>query len=175
MTSKPRWCVRSHNASLEGQSLRSIARDLNEREVKPARSDAWTLNTIKSLMLRPSITGLRSHKGEIIGEANWEAIIDRKDFEKLTAILTNPLRRPPAPSRSYPLHFPSSTGRTTCFGICHPKAVHIQTQVHRLNHTLGKFVQRKLVRPLGIHRQDSDSPSYCRGLLGGYETRILGS
>jgi hypothetical protein len=70
---------------LRGESLRSIAMDWNDRGIKPTggnstraedkRADQrdgaapWHRSMIRRVLMSPRITGLKEHRGEIVGEA----------------------------------------------------------------------------------------------------------
>jgi hypothetical protein len=60
---------------LKGESLNRIAHDLNERGVQPTGSDEWTVTTLRSLIGSPRLAGLRVHRGEIVGQAEWKPIL----------------------------------------------------------------------------------------------------
>jgi site-specific DNA recombinase len=62
---------------LRGESLRSIVMDWNERGVKTVGSGKWQGSMIRRVLMSPRIAGLKEHRGEIVGEATWPAIIDR--------------------------------------------------------------------------------------------------
>lgn len=85
---------------LSGKSLRQIAKDLNNREIPTVTGKTWRVTTLKSMLTGAHITGLRVHHGEIVGEGNWEPILDRATWEQIRAILGDPRRhqtgRPPA-------------------------------------------------------------------------------
>ena len=78
---------------LEGESLRSIAIDLNSRGIPTATGSQWQVTTLRTMLTGPHTAGLRVHHGEIVGEANWEPILDRATFERLRLILGDPRRR----------------------------------------------------------------------------------
>jgi DNA invertase Pin-like site-specific DNA recombinase len=69
----------------DGYSMRSIAADLNRREVpSPSGSGRWNPTVIRAMIIRPSQAGLRTRsvkeKGrgerhEIVGPARWEPIL----------------------------------------------------------------------------------------------------
>lgn len=78
---------------LAGHGYRTIARDLNERQVPNSigytagqtmpdgkTSRGWTPATILSMLKRPSIMGKRSHRGKIIDAGGWEPIVDPADW-----------------------------------------------------------------------------------------------
>src|SRR6266536_460308 len=38
--------------------------------------------TLRRVLTNPRMAGLRVHRGEVIGEASWEPVISRGDFER---------------------------------------------------------------------------------------------
>jgi site-specific DNA recombinase len=83
----------AHRA-LAGESLRSIAKDLIGRSVgSPGRSGTWNTTTLRQLLLRPSVAGLRQHRGQIIGRLNVPPVIDEDTRTRLVILLTDPSRR----------------------------------------------------------------------------------
>ena len=60
---------------------------------------------IRRVLMSPRIAGLKDHRGEIVGEATWPAIIDRATHDRLVGLLGNPERRPAnyGRPRVYPL------------------------------------------------------------------------
>lgn len=81
---------------LGGESLRTIARDLNDREVTTASGKTWRTTSLRTVLSGPRIAGLRVHhhgrEDEQIYEADWPAIIDRATHEKLRSAFNNPRR-----------------------------------------------------------------------------------
>src|SRR6266498_387222 len=43
--------------------------------------------TLRRVLTNPRMAGLRVHRGEVIGEASWEPVISRGDFERLRGLL----------------------------------------------------------------------------------------
>ncbi|WP_329340691.1 recombinase family protein [Streptomyces sp. NBC_01352] len=66
-----------------GESLNSIADDLQRRGVPTATGAPWSGRSIGSVISKPSVAGLRAHKGEIVGDAIWDAIIPRERWEQI--------------------------------------------------------------------------------------------
>jgi site-specific DNA recombinase len=66
-----------------GETLHSIAEDLNAREIPTATGVPWSGRSVASVVTKASVAGLRSHKGEIVGEAVWGAIIPRERWERI--------------------------------------------------------------------------------------------
>ncbi|GAA1962582.1 recombinase family protein [Microbacterium aquimaris] len=93
--------------ALEGHSIRSITADLNRRGVPSPRTAEqgrtgesvarieWSSPTLRQLLLRPSLAGLRTHRGEVVGEfdPDWHpSILDRDTHDRLVALFRNPSR-----------------------------------------------------------------------------------
>lgn len=77
---------------LAGDSLSKIARDLNERGVKPQRAKKWTATLIR-LIGKPVYAGIRTHNGVVTGPGTWPALITEDEHHRITAILSDPSRR----------------------------------------------------------------------------------
>jgi site-specific DNA recombinase len=99
---------------LAGESLGGIAADMTARGVATVRGGPWSRTSLRELLLRPRIAGLRQYQGTVIGPAAWPAILDRNTYEGVRAALTHPKRRPPGltNARKYLL-----SGIATC-GVC---------------------------------------------------------
>ena len=77
---------------LTGESLRQIAIDFNRRGVSTVTGAPWRVTTLRTLLAGPHIAGLRVHRGEIIGDASWEAILERATWEQVRGVLGDPRR-----------------------------------------------------------------------------------
>ena len=75
---------------LAGWSLASIATELDGRGVRGTHGGKVTSGTVKSWLTSPSIAGQRVHSGEVVGDGNWPAILDRATFKAVGARLTGP-------------------------------------------------------------------------------------
>lgn len=78
---------------LAGDSVASIVNSLNERGVPCARSGEWNASKVRHIALNKVVAGLRVHKGQVVGEGQWPAIVTATEHASLTALLTNPARR----------------------------------------------------------------------------------
>lgn len=82
---------------LDGDSLRSIAADLNQRGIEPPRRTAgaglWNGTTLRQVLLRESLAGMRRYRGQVIGEGNWEPIISQDEHARIVALLNDPSRK----------------------------------------------------------------------------------
>lgn len=99
---------------LAGNSVKAIVRALNAAGFLNSVRTSWNDATVRSMLLRARNAGLRIHHGEVVGEGQWERIIDRDDWEQVRLLLTDPVRRttPGASGRTYLL-----SGVARC-GVC---------------------------------------------------------
>lgn len=78
--------------ALRGEGLITIAEDLNRREVATAGGGRWSTRTLKRLLTSPRCAGLREYNGEVVGKADWSAILKEPDYVALRALLLGPSR-----------------------------------------------------------------------------------
>jgi DNA invertase Pin-like site-specific DNA recombinase len=69
---------------LAGDSLRSLATNLNARGVRTPTGRQWRQSVIRALLLRPRYSGQRQYQGEVVAKATWPAIISPSDTARLT-------------------------------------------------------------------------------------------
>jgi site-specific DNA recombinase len=78
---------------LAGASLRSVARDLTATGLTTTlKSRAWDAHAVRALLVKPRNAGLRQHQGQVIGPANWPAIVPEEHWRAVVAIVTDPAR-----------------------------------------------------------------------------------
>jgi site-specific DNA recombinase len=70
-----------------GESLNSIAADLNRRSVPTATGVPWSDRSVRSVVSKASVAGLREHRGEVVGKAVWPAILEVDVWERVCARL----------------------------------------------------------------------------------------
>lgn len=75
-----------------GESLNSIAEDLRRREIPTVTGSLWNSRSVKSVVTKPRVAGLRAHRNEVVGEAVWPAILDRDTWEEACARLAGRAR-----------------------------------------------------------------------------------
>jgi site-specific DNA recombinase len=66
-----------------GESLNSIATDLERRKVPSATGVPWSGRSVGSVVSKAAVAGLRAHKGEVVGTAAWKAIIPSERWERI--------------------------------------------------------------------------------------------
>ena len=110
---------------LAGESLGSVARELNARSASTAGGGQWTSTTLRRVLISARISGRREYTprsrghrgerpvlGEIVADAVWPAIVTTEESDRLRQMLTRPERRTNATGRKYLL-----SGILRC-GIC---------------------------------------------------------
>jgi hypothetical protein len=78
---------------LAGDSLRAIAADFNRRDLPTVTGASWRVTTMRTMITGPHLAGLRVHRGQIVGDGDWPAILDRATWEQIRAIIGDPRRR----------------------------------------------------------------------------------
>ncbi len=84
---------------LAGAELRAICRELTRRGIVTPQNAArgggkpWQHTTLRNMLRRATNAGLIEHDSEIVGEGNWEPIVDETTWRRVRAILTDPARR----------------------------------------------------------------------------------
>ena len=86
---------------LAGEALRSICAGLNDRGVATSTGGQWQAQTLSRILQSGRIAGQREHKGEIVAEAQWPAIISPADSSRIRALLSDPDRRTNKVARRY--------------------------------------------------------------------------
>jgi DNA invertase Pin-like site-specific DNA recombinase len=91
------------NAVLEGGTISGIRRSWIESGIPTVTGKPWTLQVIRKSLQAPRIAGLRQHRGEVIGKAEWPEIIGETQWRQVCAILQDPSRTPKIQHRAFPL------------------------------------------------------------------------
>lgn len=80
---------------LAGESLHSIAGDLNDRGIKTSTGRAWKGPELRGMILRARNAGLIERHGAIVGPAEWSGIVDPGKWRLVRDLLTTPGRKHP--------------------------------------------------------------------------------
>jgi site-specific DNA recombinase len=85
---------------LAGESRRRITRDWHARGIRTSTGKPWSITRLGELLASPRIAGLRVHRGEVVGEGDWEPIISRATQEKVVRrVRRQPSSRRPGQQR----------------------------------------------------------------------------
>jgi DNA invertase Pin-like site-specific DNA recombinase len=98
-------------------SLKAIARDLRDGDVPTVTGTAWSAETLRAVLIKPSVAGLAVRDGELVRaeQSIPEPILDRDVWERLAHLLTDPSRRTNTSRANEPRWLVS--GFATC-GVC---------------------------------------------------------
>jgi site-specific DNA recombinase len=78
---------------LAGESLRSIARSLNQAGQVTTTGRPWTGSALRKVLVRPSTAGLRGTGGEVVAVGTWEPLLPEDQWRGVVALLSDPTRR----------------------------------------------------------------------------------
>lgn len=79
---------------LHGATLLSIRNEWQASGVRPVMGgETWATKSVRNTLIRPRYAGLREHKGEVIGDAVWDPIVDRESWDQVRNLLMHPDRR----------------------------------------------------------------------------------
>jgi DNA invertase Pin-like site-specific DNA recombinase len=76
-----------------GASISSLLRYFNNSEHRPPRSATWNHISLKDMLVRPKIAGLREVNGEVLDDPVFPAIVTEDQWRGVRALLGNPDRR----------------------------------------------------------------------------------
>src|SRR5690606_26221103 len=75
--------------------LRQIARDWNAAGLRSGQSrrdgspSSWTGQTVRLVLRNPRNAGLRAHKKEVVGPAQWPALVPEETWRAAVEMMTN--------------------------------------------------------------------------------------
>ena len=78
---------------LRGEGILGVVTDFNRRGLTSKRGGRWRSSGLRSLVTSPSIAGLATLHGSIIGKGVWPAIVDEGDWYALQELLNDPARK----------------------------------------------------------------------------------
>ena len=88
---------------LAGDTLRSLAVDLNARGITTPTGGRWTPTPLRRMLRSARISGQREHRGEIVATAQWPAIIAPEQTTRIRALFDDPSRQATRAVRRYVL------------------------------------------------------------------------
>jgi len=112
-------------AAVNGQSMRSLARELNDRGFRTPRGNLWRPEGLTRLLSNPRLAGLRTYHDTVRGPAKWEPILDLQTHEALKTVFADPARQKSAPkARGGPDPKVLGTRLYVCGGCGEPRMKH---------------------------------------------------
>lgn len=79
--------VRIFRDYLAGQGIRTITRMLNLEGVTTNTGCRWNDPQVRRILVNPSYAGKRVHRGEVVAEGLWPALVDAENFDRVQARL----------------------------------------------------------------------------------------
>lgn len=164
---------RGYSDLLDGVPLAVIAREWNDaglhsgqtsyREETRGQRTSWDAKTVRHVLRNARNAGIRTHRGEEVGEAAWPALVDIETYRAVVAALDDPVRNTGGvgrPGRQL------LTALAVC-GLCgaavhgggatHGKPIYrcvAVAHMSRLRDPVDEFVARVAVRRLQMHGPD---------------------
>jgi site-specific DNA recombinase len=78
---------------LAGVSLNATVAKLNQRGSTTSTGRPWTATELRRVLVRARNAGLIVHLGQVVGRAEWPAILDEDTWRGVCAVIKNPARR----------------------------------------------------------------------------------
>ena len=143
---------------LAGRSLNALAREMNESGLTTTSGKPLDGTNLRRLIQRPRNAGLIEERGEVIGKAQWPAIIPEDIWRAAVATLSDPSRRTsPGPERRW-----LGSGIYRC-GVCDaPLFVHTSS---------GKRKSYRCPNQAHVARDQGAVDDYVRGVVSGVLSR----
>lgn len=113
--------------ALSGESVRAVARALNEAGAVTSRGCPWSDVTVRDMLLRYRNAGIRIHHGEPVGPGQWEPILDEATLLQVRTLLTDP-KRVKTPGRNGASYMLSTIARC---GVCGDKITSANSQAYK--------------------------------------------
>lgn len=107
---------------LAGASLRSAADKLTANghqtwKMRKGVSNAWTPPSVRTVLLNPRYIGKRVHRGKVVGDGTWPAILDVDTHASLVRLLTDSSRNSGGAAGRKAVHLLSTVATcTSCHG-----------------------------------------------------------
>lgn len=77
---------------LAGDTHESVLRWLEAGGIQTTRGNYWTAQNLKQFLTNPRLAGWSTLKREIVGEGDWEPLLDRDTFEQVSVLLKSRTR-----------------------------------------------------------------------------------
>jgi site-specific DNA recombinase len=72
---------------LAGHSARAVLDELHAQFIPAPRGPRWSHTGLVSAVTKPTVAGLRAHRGQVVGKARWEAILPPERWERVVRAL----------------------------------------------------------------------------------------
>ena len=146
---------------LSGATLASVVRDLTKRGVTTSTGKPFTVTALRRALLNPRAAGRSTHRGQVVGEGAWPAILEPDLQDRLGAHLRDPSRRTQtSTNRRYLLSglvrcgqcggpmFASPTGQRGAYWMVYKcRTAHLARRLDLVDEVVEAVVVGRLSRP----------------------------
>jgi len=84
----------------EGVPLIRIENDLNDRGIPASQGGVWRRGIVRKIALNPAYIGKRVLRGEVVGDGQWDGLVDDELYWSVRNMLENPERTTWKPARA---------------------------------------------------------------------------
>jgi site-specific DNA recombinase len=142
---------------LGGMALSQVARRWNAAALTTPYGGPWQGTTVSANLRRPRYAGFRAHRGEIVADAAWPAIVDRETWHAAQAIMKDPTRLKPRGNQRLLtsvalcgvcgglIHAGGQSGRTVY--RCRNSTGHVCRKADPIDHYIQEIMIARLARP----------------------------
>lgn len=74
--------------AIAGESIIGLTEWLTEQGVPTVTGKPWHPNVVRKMLVNPRLAGIATLKGEVVGKAQWDALIDESAHRRLVDVLT---------------------------------------------------------------------------------------
>lgn len=85
---------------LAGESIHAITAHLNKDGALTTAGNQWGTTEVRRMLANPRYAAKRVHRGAVVGEGTWPAILDPDTHQAIRAILDDPARKAPGRPQS---------------------------------------------------------------------------
>jgi DNA invertase Pin-like site-specific DNA recombinase len=84
----------AYEAVIRGEKITAIAASFNKAGALGGNGKPWSASTMSLFLRKPRNCGLRSHNGVIVGDGNWEGLVDRDTWEAAQTVMARNVHAP---------------------------------------------------------------------------------
>ena len=78
----------TYDRYLAGDTYYAIIEDLNSREIPTITGKTWTITQLRERLKNPAYAGIRTYKGDIVSQGDWEPVISMETWERFNLTKT---------------------------------------------------------------------------------------
>ncbi|TCK25448.1 DNA invertase Pin-like site-specific DNA recombinase [Pseudonocardia endophytica] len=167
----------AYAAVLAGETLRGVARQWNRagfttaqrpyRHAHLGERSPWRGDAVRRVLLNPRNAGLRAHKGEIMGQACWDGVVDESTWRATRTLLSDSARTTGGPT-AMGKHFLSGValcGLDGCGALVHGGGASHGKPVYRCRTTQLLPDQRPDVPGTHVNRLAAPADQYVSDVV----------